>query len=329
MTTRRRMGYPVPMLISPLLTLALCSPSAAQTVTPAVGGNCFQRMDDNLLTAWASTTISAVVPDSNIAAWVLFSEMYVDRCTKGALNQNGCFDIDYLTTGTDKKAQGTGVTAGMMYGTFPFVGRHYFEGGAPFHMSNFNITCPPPPDPSAGCTKPFYCSPIIVPLEKGNQVKLSAVENGVPFDIDGDGVLETVAWPTEPSIVAFLAMDRDGDGRITSGKELFGNVTTDGAPNGFAALMAVEREAPNSWLVAGRDRGFDDLLLWFDRNRDGVSQESELEPAATHLAEISMFFFKVGKRDQYGNQFSYQGWMKLRSKPEEKRPVYDIFLLAR
>lgn len=63
------------------------------------------------------------------------------------------------------------------------------------------------------------------------------------FDVDGNGLPERIAWTPADAEVAFLALDRDGDGAITSGKELFGNYTLPGSTNGFDALQAGTKRA--------------------------------------------------------------------------------------
>jgi hypothetical protein len=68
-------------------------------------------------------------------------------------------------------------------------------------------------------------SPIIISTGRSSRYKLTSASEGVLFDIDGDGIAEQVAWTEPVSDVAFLALDRDGDGRITSGRELFAKFT--------------------------------------------------------------------------------------------------------
>ena len=62
------------------------------------------------------------------------------------------------------------------------------------------------------------------------------------FDMDANGVAERVSWAGSGD--GFLAMDRDGDGKITSGRELFGShtVMSDGrvATSGFQALADLD-----------------------------------------------------------------------------------------
>ena len=84
------------------------------------------------------------------------------------------------------------------------------------------------------------------------------------FDMDGDGVLEQIAWTLPGEEVAFLAIDRDGDGQITSGKELFGNYTVPRIRNGFAALAKMATDL-NGGAISGSlsadDALFGRLLL--------------------------------------------------------------------
>ena len=65
-------------------------------------------------------------------------------------------------------------------------------------------------------------SPIIVPLTNAQAFKLTSAAEGVLYDLNGDGMQEQVGWTAADSQLAFLAMDRNGNGRIDNGKELFG-----------------------------------------------------------------------------------------------------------
>jgi hypothetical protein len=89
-----------------------------------------------------------------------------------------------------------------------------------------------PPPVANGC-QIYNCSgsPIVVPFEKSPEVKFS--EPRIVFDLDADGSPEVISWPINGG---FLVLDRDGDGQITSGKELFGDNTFPEWKNGFDAL---------------------------------------------------------------------------------------------
>lgn len=97
--------------------------------------------------------------------------------------------------------------------------------------------------------------PLVIDLD-GDGVELTGVERGASFDIDADGTPDRVSVPTGGD--AFLALDRDGDGRITSGAELFGDLT--GATDGFRDLARFDLNLDGR--ITPRDPVFDDLLLF-------------------------------------------------------------------
>lgn len=97
-----------------------------------------------------------------------------------------------------------------------------------------------PNDPSAwDCNCPV--SPIVIDLE-GKGLWLTDAANGVLFDIAGNGIPIKMAWTAPGARNAWLALDRNGNGKIDNGKELFGNFTPQpesAEPNGFIALREI------------------------------------------------------------------------------------------
>lgn len=183
-------------------------------------------------------------------------------------------------------------------------------------------------------------SPIIIAYGKGAKYELTSMDDGVFFDLDGDGVIDRVAWTKADEEVAFLALDRDGDGRITSGRELFGNHTLPGAPNGFDALQQMAMASNGGVLrgsVSADDPLFASLLLWTDRNHNGISEPDELRPASEVLSEIGLGYKLSQRVDPYGNLFTFRGWAHIRTKPgrnrseshrdslERTRFIWDVF----
>jgi hypothetical protein len=99
--------------------------------------------------------------------------------------------------------------------------------------------------------------------------------SNVYFDHDGDGVLTKTGWAGKND--ALLVWDRNSNGRIDTGAELFGDFTPmpNGtlAPNGFAALAALD--ANGDGVIDASDPAFHELKLWRDTSQDGVSQGGE------------------------------------------------------
>lgn len=74
------------------------------------------------------------------------------------------------------------------------------------------------------------------------------------FDLDEDGRLESL--PMFASGSGYLALDRDGNGRIDSGRELFGPASG----QGFKELARLDEDG-NGWLDEN-DSGFAKLSVW-------------------------------------------------------------------
>ena len=92
-----------------------------------------------------------------------------------------------------------------------------------------------------------------------------------------------VSWPEAGANVAFLARggDTNGDGRITSGKELLGSATYADVHNGCNALMTMFKRSGEelSGSVHDGHELSNELVLWTDRNRNGRTDRGELTPA--------------------------------------------------
>ncbi|WP_114787070.1 calcium-binding protein [Vibrio tetraodonis] len=118
-------------------------------------------------------------------------------------------------------------------------------------------------------------SPLVLDLDS-NGITTTSLENGVYFDHDGDGKRERSAFVGPDD--GLLVFDADGDGSITSGKELFGNNTKlrDGtfANNGFTALSQYDEN--DDGLIDSQDGIFSQLNVFRDLNQDGISQSEEL-----------------------------------------------------
>ena len=95
------------------------------------------------------------------------------------------------------------------------------------------------------------CDPLVINLDT-DIAELS--DQKFTFDIDNDGILDEISKLSSKS--GYLALDKNGDGKINDGSELFG--TKSG--NGFADLAAYDDDG-NGWIDED-DEIFDKLLIW-------------------------------------------------------------------
>lgn len=102
--------------------------------------------------------------------------------------------------------------------------------------------------------------PLVIQYE-GNLPGLSAAK--YEFDIDNDGQSDQISYLSKGS--GFLALDKNGDGTINNGRELFGTITG----NGFAELAYYD-EDNNGWIDEN-DSVFDKLRIWM-KHEDGTDQ---------------------------------------------------------
>jgi EF hand domain-containing protein len=193
---------------------------------------------------------------------------------------------------------------------------------------------PPPPDDNGTipCTpgEPGCGSPIILDLGE-NGYRLTSISGGVHFDLRNDGRKVQMAWTRLGVENAFLALDRNGNGQIDNGSELFGNYTPlrNGAlaANGFVALAELDRN--HDGLINPSDPVWPKLLLWIDRNHDGFSTGDEVQRVSNSIiVALETDHQTIRKKDQWGNLFRYKArfWFHQNGR-RQHRVYYDVFLL--
>lgn len=114
------------------------------------------------------------------------------------------------------------------------------------------------------------------------------------FDLDADGTKDNVAWVMPGS--GFLALDKNGDGKINDGSELFGAKTGDG----FAELAAYDDDK-NGWIDEA-DAAYGQLQVWSKNgNTDQVSSLKERNVGAIYLGkQATPFELKTADNELQG-----------------------------
>ncbi|MBI1319326.1 MAG: hypothetical protein GC168_10340 [Candidatus Hydrogenedens sp.] len=142
--------------------------------------------------------------------------------------------------------------------------------------------------------------PIVLDLNN-NGIELTSYRNGARFDILGNGSLQQTAFVTGGD--AFLALDRNGDGIINSGAELFGDQR--GAANGYEELRKLDTNGDGK--ISSADADYDKLLLFRD-NGDGKTDKGELiSLREAGIESISLGYSNANERAAGGNRLAQIG----------------------
>lgn len=154
---------------------------------------------------------------------------------------------------------------------------------------------------NAANTRPI--DPLILDLD-GDGIETANVDNSTAFfDLDNNGFAENTGWVGEDD--GLLVLDRNNDGIVNNGGELFGDRTllVDGntyASSGFEALA--ELDGNQDGIINANDSIYSLLRVWQDANGDGSSAASELKTLLElGIVSIGLQYLNTGVTDTSNN----------------------------
>ena len=176
-------------------------------------------------------------------------------------------------------------------------------------------------------------SPIVIDIN-GDGIKLTDAVAGVQFDLNGDGIKEHLGWTSAAADDAWLALDRDDNGTIDKGAELFGDFTPQPESdnkNGFLALAEFDKAANggnSDGLLDQQDAVFSRLRLWQDKNHNGISEPEELHTLSSlNVLSLDLEFKESKRVDEFGNEFRYRAKLRDSNGARVARWAWDVFLV--
>ncbi|HEX9061977.1 MAG TPA: calcium-binding protein, partial [Clostridia bacterium] len=157
---------------------------------------------------------------------------------------------------------------------------------------------------AAQAAPPRRIDPVILDLD-GDGIETTNINSGTYFDLDANGFAEKSAWVKGDD--GLLVLDRNNDGVIEGGSELFGDQTvlSNGNPaaNGYQALL--ELDTNKDGKIDANDARFSELKIWKDSNEDGYSETNELFTLQDlGIKSLNLVYTNSNTLDSNGNTIS-------------------------
>lgn len=171
-------------------------------------------------------------------------------------------------------------------------------------------------DPSTGRPSGGQFRPVALDLDHSGSLGLVAKDaagNDVAFDWDDSGYLKETAWLGQGD--GFLFIDRNANGKVDAGSELFSNSALADSFKGVRSMAWVD--ADGDGLLSATDPVFNQLRVWQDLNADGDNVQTlgdgsvvEDEGEIRTLAQLG-----ITQLDYANSRFSQSGGLYSMASP--------------
>lgn len=144
--------------------------------------------------------------------------------------------------------------------------------------------------------------PIVLDFDGDGKSLTEMADNKVRFDMNGDGIADKTGWIEQGD--AFLALDRNGNGKIDDLSEISFVADKAGAKTDLEGLAAFDSNSDG--MLSGSDARFAEFRLWFDNNANGVTDAGELlSLAQAGVTSISLAGVATGEQAVSGKNIVY------------------------